>query len=934
MTERSDTPADPSPRDAAEREPGSLIADKYRVIEVLGRGGFGTVYLVEITAGMVGEKLALKLLPANLSGNPKVRDQFLNEIRVAMRMVDKYIVQVRDVGTTDDGLLYYTMDYCPGKTLSEVIREEGTVPPPRAVAIVQRVLRALRTAHASKIIHRDLKPANVMVSTEGSHDDVRVLDFGIATAIQSGGETTASISGSPHYMPPEQFLGEALGFYSDLYAVGAILYEMLTGRKPYPGSTIKEVFRGLKAGPPPLPESLNPELNDYPRLLAILVRALERNPERRYQTAREFFDDLGSALQPPAEEAEEVDAPRGRRGRRRGRRRRRPTSQPAIVGIILAILVAILAFTFRKELGFGRSDDVTDRTPNPVAPAPAPVVPEPKPRPAAVVRPEPAPQPTAQPRPEPPQPKPFDASELLMQARTAADRKDWAAVISAAGEVYQRERDNHEALVFLGTASYRLEQFAAAERYLSLAREAGASGYDLDAILMLADANTRLSEPDWETAEGLYAEALKRPNVDRKDVLGRLAGALLKQGKDAELRRTLIELGGRDQIPDALKPEWTRLFVDAPRLALAKAAAALAKAEAAQKKYQFRAAHELASPAADALVAIEAYAPSEEVASRRAALQWIAVDAGVNSRSAQHLGAVSKHLDTLEQSETSPESPVGGSDEPPASEPERIARHAELSYYRGRLALARYETNRTAKDARKHLDDAEFRFTEALTDARTLPAKEKTALTRRIGAWRGRVFAHHGNYVQVDLDVRPAHSIADDYEKFEQARTYYIVANNSKNRTTRISALTTAKGRFISAKRSLSGEHLQEAQYLLGLSYLQLGRDEKKSRWFKYATDSFGDAIDSGLETPELFAHCAEAHEEAGDLRRMAAMHRRLFEVQPNAKNCLQAADSVFLTTKNRRLTLEWLEGGLVKLEGKERERVAERIASLRGGNS
>ncbi len=189
---------------AHKRAIGEVIADKYEILKVLGRGGFGTVYLVEITAGMIGQRLALKVLSEEFSGNDAVRDQFLNEIRVAMKMVDRYIVQIRDVGTTSDGRVYYTMDFCEGKTLLELLREEGQLSCRRTILIILKVLHALRTAHSRDIIHRDLKPANIMVETQNGRDSVRVLDFGIATVVlgpESDSEKSV-ISGSPLYMPP------------------------------------------------------------------------------------------------------------------------------------------------------------------------------------------------------------------------------------------------------------------------------------------------------------------------------------------------------------------------------------------------------------------------------------------------------------------------------------------------------------------------------------------------------------------------------------------------------------------------------------------------------------------------------------------------------------------------------------------------------------
>ena len=276
---------------------GDVIADKYKVLRVLGRGGYGTVYLVEIVSGMVGQKLALKLVSRGVSSDEKVQRRFINEIRVAMKLVNKYIIQIRDVGTTDVGQLYYTMDFSPGFTLSRVIKTEGALGIARSCLITLRILRGLFTAQDQGVIHRDLKPANIMVEQDDGKETIKILDFGIATAVQDQPRKSKTFVGSPYYMPPEQFLGEGLGTWSDLYSVGVILFECLTGTRPYSGSSAREVFEDIKSRPVESPRSLNPELNQCLPVVRVALKALERKPESRYQTAREFFNELNSAYE-------------------------------------------------------------------------------------------------------------------------------------------------------------------------------------------------------------------------------------------------------------------------------------------------------------------------------------------------------------------------------------------------------------------------------------------------------------------------------------------------------------------------------------------------------------------------------------------------------------------------------------------------------------
>ena len=209
---------------------GEIIEGRYRVLRVLGQGGAGTIYLVEMVAGMVGSKLALKLIRRELSDSPQRQQQFISEIRLAMKIVHEHIVQIRDVGSTAAGQLYYTMDYCPGRTLKEVLAEEGVLSIPRTRAIAYRALMALHAAHRAGIIHRDLKPANIMVvANDEGHESIRVLDFGIATLAapslqesNEGGAAAEAVQGTPSYMPPEQFLGEKLGYYTDLGIVDLV----------------------------------------------------------------------------------------------------------------------------------------------------------------------------------------------------------------------------------------------------------------------------------------------------------------------------------------------------------------------------------------------------------------------------------------------------------------------------------------------------------------------------------------------------------------------------------------------------------------------------------------------------------------------------------------------------------------------------------------
>ncbi len=281
---------------------GKVIGKKYKIVDVLGQGAFGTVFLVEVIDGIVGEKLAMKVAHPRLSRDPNARDRFRNEIKLAMRIVHRYVAQIRDIGDTPDGLLYYTMDYRPGKTLGRLLREKGKLTCGAAYNVVRKILRGLDTAHGLGIVHRDLKPANILIVNEGGKDSVRILDFGIATSLRQNAEVNKGL-GSLHYMPPEQLKGEKVGPYSDLYSVGVLLYRCLTGKKPHEGKTPQEVYNSILTTSPPPVEELTPEVSRYEGLQDVVFKSIAPKPEDRYQSARDFCMELIEVFRPKEPDA-------------------------------------------------------------------------------------------------------------------------------------------------------------------------------------------------------------------------------------------------------------------------------------------------------------------------------------------------------------------------------------------------------------------------------------------------------------------------------------------------------------------------------------------------------------------------------------------------------------------------------------------------------
>ncbi len=273
---------------------GSTIGSKYRVVSILGEGGFGTVYRVE--QKLLGEKktFALKLLHDGLSRDDHFRSRFVREASIAMELVHPNAVAVRDFGETEDGRLYFTMDYCAGESLKEAINRDGMITINRAIRVVVQLLEVLEVSHDQQIIHRDLKPENIFLDrVNGNHERIRVGDFGLARSFShdfSGSDITkGGIVGTPRYMSPEQSKGKPLDGRSDLYSVGVIFFEMIAGDLP----PRAEVLSGSRAEVvEKLYESL-PERLVVPRaVMDVIARALAPKSTDRYPTASEFREDV------------------------------------------------------------------------------------------------------------------------------------------------------------------------------------------------------------------------------------------------------------------------------------------------------------------------------------------------------------------------------------------------------------------------------------------------------------------------------------------------------------------------------------------------------------------------------------------------------------------------------------------------------------------
>ncbi len=268
-------------------EAGTVIDGRYRVSARLGSGGMADVYLAHDT--LLGRQVALKLLHHRFAEDQEFVERFRREASSAAGLSHPNVVAVFDRGEWD-GTYYIAMEYLPGRSLKAVVREHGPLSPSDATDIVVQILLAVRFAHRRGIIHRDIKPHNVILDEEGR---AKVTDFGIARAGASDMTLTGSIMGTAQYLSPEQAQGHAVSETSDLYAVGVVLYELLTGSVPFEGeSAVTIALKQVSAEPTP-PSQRNPEVT--PALDAVVMRALAKDPLARFATADEFIAALQQA---------------------------------------------------------------------------------------------------------------------------------------------------------------------------------------------------------------------------------------------------------------------------------------------------------------------------------------------------------------------------------------------------------------------------------------------------------------------------------------------------------------------------------------------------------------------------------------------------------------------------------------------------------------
>ncbi len=265
---------------------GDLVQGKYRVIRIIGEGGMGAVFEGENLR--INRRVAIKVLHAALATNKEVVQRFEREAQAAGRIGNDHILEVLDLGDLPDGDFFMVMEFLEGEPLSDRIRRLGRMTPEQVAPLMTQVLTGLQAAHAAGIIHRDLKPDNIFVLKEkaGQKDFVKIIDFGISKFQPLGGEMkmtrTGSVMGTPYYMSPEQASGSSEADHrSDVYAVGVMMYEAVTGKVPFEASTFNQLLFKIVLDEVPKPETVVPDLD--PGFASLIHKAMARDKEARFQ---------------------------------------------------------------------------------------------------------------------------------------------------------------------------------------------------------------------------------------------------------------------------------------------------------------------------------------------------------------------------------------------------------------------------------------------------------------------------------------------------------------------------------------------------------------------------------------------------------------------------------------------------------------------------
>ncbi len=283
---------------------GQVIGNRYRITGIIGEGGMGVVYVGEQQMGSTIRKVAVKTLHPHLSKDASVLKRFHRECGTVAQLEHPNTIKVYDFGSTPDGTLYIAMEFVAGRALSDVLLKDGKLSPDRVTQILRQICGALDEAHQLGIVHRDLKPDNIILTPRaGEQDFVKVLDFGIAARTESTDAAheqkltqQGTVLGTPPYMSPEQFTGKSLDRRSDVYSLGVMAYEMLTGRLPFEAETPWQwATQHMTAQPIPF-EQVAPQIHVADAMRQAILRSLSKEADQRQASAGEFFSELSTGL--------------------------------------------------------------------------------------------------------------------------------------------------------------------------------------------------------------------------------------------------------------------------------------------------------------------------------------------------------------------------------------------------------------------------------------------------------------------------------------------------------------------------------------------------------------------------------------------------------------------------------------------------------------
>src|SRR5215471_16938347 len=314
--------------------PGTILGGRYQVIDLLGIGGMGAVY--KVFDRQLTRVVALKTILPEMAATPTALKRFKQEVLLAQSIIHKNVVRIFDIGE-DGPTKFITMDFIEGADLKHLITQKGKLPPAEAAGIIRQVCQGLEAAHAAGVVHRDLKPQNIMIEKDGH---IVVMDFGIAQSGQSVGVTqTGAFLGTPDYMSPEQAQTESVDARSDIFSIGLIFYELLTGKLPFQGKTVLEtMFKRTteRAIPPAEIDATVPKgAND------IVNKCLQMDREQRYQSVTELLGDLENF-----DPTKKVGAAERAKARLRKAARYR---NYAVAAALVILTVAVVALAFRNR---------------------------------------------------------------------------------------------------------------------------------------------------------------------------------------------------------------------------------------------------------------------------------------------------------------------------------------------------------------------------------------------------------------------------------------------------------------------------------------------------------------------------------------------------------------------------------------------------------